>query len=645
MNRTFTIFIIFVSIVGLLIFLAANDIQQQPIQQVKQQYLADLDDFAKSIEILQKAANELNESEESIKNLQNAHLQARIAFKKFEYLLSYLDAQAVKDYLNGAPLLSFERAAPSLSILEPEGLQVLDEMIFSDEVVESKAEINKKIETLVYQFNQIQTFQQQQYFTDRQVFESIRFQLVRILTLGITGFDTPGSLNAIPEAKASFESMYIAFKPYIQYLNTDKSAIIDALFKNAIIYLDKNQDFENFDRLTFIKNYINPLYKEILNAHLYFGIETIKEVSTGKKSVNYFAENIFDEDFLNAAYYLQLDDKTDTKAMAALGKLLFFDPILSTNNERACASCHNPKMAFTDGKSKSIGLDFKGTVNRNAPTIINSVYTERFFHDLRAEMFDQQVDHVVFNEKEFNTDYKEIFNKLNQSKEYQQLFQQSFGQFFEQPINKNALTTALSAYVKSVSSFNSEFDKYIRGETDEYSEAAKRGFNLFMGKAACGTCHFAPTFAGLVPPHFKESEGEVLGVPATTDTINPKLDADLGRYDNGRMKERAEHLRNAFKTVTVRNVALTAPYMHNGVYSTLEEVVDFYNRGGGLGLGLAVPNQTLSGDALGLTQGEIKDLVIFMETLTDTTNLTQIPVALPQFEDEKLNNRVIGGKY
>jgi len=399
MNRTFTIFIIFVSIVGLLIFLAANDIQQQPIQQVKQQYLADLDDFAKSIEILQKAANELNESEESIKNLQNAHLQARIAFKKFEYLLSYLDAQAVKDYLNGAPLLSFERAAPSLSILEPEGLQVLDEMIFSDEVVESKAEINKKIETLVYQFNQIQTFQQQQYFTDRQVFESIRFQLVRILTLGITGFDTPGSLNAIPEAKASFESMYIAFKPYIQYLNTDKSAIIDALFTNAIIYLDKNQDFENFDRLTFIKNYINPLYKEILNAHLYFGIETIKEVSTGKKSVNYFAENIFDEDFLNAAYYLQLDDKTDTKAMAALGKLLFFDPILSTNNERACASCHNPKMAFTDGKSKSTGLDFKGTVNRNAPTIINSVYTERFFHDLRAEMFDQQVDHVVFNEK------------------------------------------------------------------------------------------------------------------------------------------------------------------------------------------------------------------------------------------------------
>ena len=166
-----------------------------------------------------------------------------------------------------------------------------------------------------------------------------------------------------------------------------------------------------------------------------------------------------------------------------------------------------------------------------------------------------------------------------------------------------------------------------------------------MGKAACGTCHFAPTFAGLVPPHFKESEGEVLGVPATIDTINPKLDTDLGRFDNGRMKERADHMRNAFKTVTVRNVALTGPYMHNGVYSTLEEVVDFYNRGGGLGLGLDVPNQTLSGDALDLTQGDIKDLVIFMETLTDTTGLTQIPVVLPQFDDEKLNKRVIGGKY
>jgi cytochrome c peroxidase len=645
MKKTFTILIFFVAIVGVFIFLAANAVQEQPIEKVKAQYLADLEGFALAIQDLKSAANDLNESEEQVKTLQTAHLNARLAFKKFEYLLSYLDPEAVRDFLNGAPLLSFERSAPSLSILNPEGLQILDEMIFSDEIVENKAEIIKKINTLVLQFTQIQKFQQRQYFNDRQIFEATRFQLIRILTLGITGFDTPGSLNAIPEAKVSFEAMQMSFLPYLPYLEKVEAIKIDNLFSNSILYLTDNQDFESFDRLIFIKKYLNPLYAAILKAHQKLGLETINEVTTAKQSVNYFANNIFAEDFLNPRFYLQLDDKTDTKEVIELGRTLFFDPILSTNNERACASCHNPKKGFTDGKLKSTALDFKGTLDRNAPTLLNSVYAERFFYDLRAEMFDQQVDHVVVNEKEFHTNYKAIFEKLNQSKEYQQLFQASFGHFFDDPINKNTITTALSAYVKSLSSFNSDFDKYIRGETATYSEAAARGFNLFMGKATCGTCHFAPTFSGLVPPHFQESESEVLGVPSNLDTIHPVLDADLGRFDNKKIKEKADHFRNAFKTVTVRNVAITAPYMHNGIYGSLEEVVQFYNRGGGTGIGLDVPNQTLSGDALGLTRGEINDIVIFMETLTDTTGLTEIPKYLPAFEDKKLNKRTIGGKY
>jgi cytochrome c peroxidase len=145
--------------------------------------------------------------------------------------------------------------------------------------------------------------------------------------------------------------------------------------------------------------------------------------------------------------------------------------------------------------------------------------------------------------------------------------------------------------------------------------AVKRGFNLFMGKAQCGTCHFAPTFFGNVPPFYGTSESEVLGVPKVWDTLNPVLDADIGRY---KFMEFPDFM-HAFKTSTVRNAELTKPYMHNGGFKSLEDVVDFYDRGGGAGMGLDVPNQTLPDKKLNLTAAEKKDIVAFMKALTDTT--------------------------
>jgi len=165
------------------------------------------------------------------------------------------------------------------------------------------------------------------------------------------------------------------------------------------------------------------------------------------------------------------------------------------------------------------------------------------------------------------------------------------------------------------------------------------GFNLFMGKAGCATCHFPPTFSGLVPPLFYESESEVLGVPAENVGVDAILDDDMGRYHNGRSKEFFENYKNSFKTVTLRNIALTAPYMHNGVFNTLEEVMEFYNNGGGAGMGIEVPNQTLPADSLHLTQYEQTAIITFMEALTDTVNLTSKPKSLPIFEDDYLNSR------
>jgi cytochrome c peroxidase len=152
------------------------------------------------------------------------------------------------------------------------------------------------------------------------------------------------------------------------------------------------------------------------------------------------------------------------------------------------------------------------------------------------------------------------------------------------------------------------------------SEDVKKGFNLFMGKANCATCHFAPHFSGLVPPFFNENESEVLGV--TTRPIKQlpvELDQDLGRGNSPVKKEKSWIYDYSFKTVTVRNIALTKPYFHNGAFNTLEEVLDFYNEGGGEGLGLKMKNQTLAPDKLNLTPTEIKEIIAFLNALTDVS--------------------------
>jgi cytochrome c peroxidase len=135
-----------------------------------------------------------------------------------------------------------------------------------------------------------------------------------------------------------------------------------------------------------------------------------------------------------------------------------------------------------------------------------------------------------------------------------------------------------------------------------------------MGKAQCATCHFIPLFNGLIPPDYAVTEFEVLGTTVDDDLAHPRLSPDSGRYGAYPLP----FFRGAFKTPTVRNAALTAPYMHNGGFRSLEAVVQLYNRGGGVGLGLNVPDQTLSADSLRLSTAEVNDLVLFIHSLTDS---------------------------
>jgi cytochrome c peroxidase len=300
--------------------------------------------------------------------------------------------------------------------------------------------------------------------------------------------------------------------------------------------------------------------------------------------------------------------------VVTLGRKLFADPILAGNNQRSCATCHDPAKGFTDGLPRSLTLDNVHTVSRNAPTLWNAALQRDLFHDHRQRFLENLVDEVLSNKEEMNSSSEQVAEKVNAAPGYRDMVADAFG---SEQVTPEQVNIAIASYLRTLLSLNARFDQYMRGHNAAMNEQEILGYNLFMGKAKCGTCHFVPFFNGSKPPMYDIVESEVIGVPGNADSLHPVPDADRGRI----LVSRNPIHDNAFKTPTVRNIALTAPYMHNGVYKTLEEVVEFYNKGGGAGLGLLIENQTLPFDKLNLTDKEKKALVAFMHTLTDTSPL------------------------
>jgi len=514
---------------------------------------------------------------------------------------------------------------------------VLDEMIYDDDI--NFKELKRKLGLLIEHSKKVYKTHQQKVYQNRYYFEAVRRQIIRIFTLCLTNFDTPGSANGITESAISLKKMQQQLKYYSKVFEQKNKFLLNKLnflFDASITYLNECNNFDDFNHLSFYKNFLQPLYSCLLESHNALDYSTIDEISDLPQPVNYTSTQFFDDDFLNASFYADIYPRNISKKRAALGKLLFYEPAIAHNLKGSCASCHLPEKGFTDGLRKSADFMSNNEMQRNTPTIINTVYADRFFWDLEESTLAKQIEKVVVNHKELQMNFTKIAERLNKSKAYKKYFEKAYP---EMGIKKWSIVNALSNYMLTLNSFNSPFDKFIRGESSNLDNTIVDGFNLFMGKAGCATCHFPPTFSGLVPPLFYESESEVLGVPAENDKTNLILDEDMGRYHNGRNKEFFENYKNSFKTITLRNVALTAPYMHNGVFSTLEEVMEFYNNGGGAGMGIEVPNQTLPADSLHLTKYEQAAIITFMEALTDTTNLTAKPKILPVFEDDYLNSR------
>src|SRR5690606_12506621 len=183
----------------------------------------------------------------------------------------------------------------------------------------------------------------------------------------------------------------------------------------------------------------------------------------------------------------------------SLGRRLIFDPRLSKTG-MSCATCHDPRKAFSDGREKALASD-GGSLARNTPGLSHAAFQTLQFWDLRARRLEDQIEHLVIDEREFGTQFTDILQYLRRHPDYPARFHKAFGSTAEDPdpVNVNTLNKALAQYVRSLARWNTPLDRYVRGETEFLDPTVRRGFNLFMGKAVCATCHFPPTFNGTVP--------------------------------------------------------------------------------------------------------------------------------------------------
>jgi len=275
------------------------------------------------------------------------------------------------------------------------------------------------------------------------------------------------------------------------------------------------------------------------------------------------------------------------EAKIRLGHDLFFDVRLSMDNSMSCATCHAPEHAFADGRRYPSGFRGK-TLRRNSPTVLNAAYTVPQFWDGRATGLEAQATMPIMSNDEMNMGSEDlVVRRLEEDASYPAAFRQVYG---SRP-NLKLVGDAVAAFEQTLVTPDSPFDRYARGDRAALDDRQKRGLLLFVGKAACTQCHSGPNFT--------DGGFYNLGVDS----------ADDGRYEV--TKNAAD--RGAFKTPTLRNVALTAPYLHDGSMATLEEVVDFYNRGGG-----AHPGKSSRIFELDLTPAERTDLVAFLRALTGT---------------------------
>ncbi len=314
-----------------------------------------------------------------------------------------------------------------------------------------------------------------------------------------------------------------------------------------------------------------------------------------------------------------LDKNPMTPKKVALGRLLFFDPILSGENTISCAHCHHPDHGLADGRALSMGFGGGGigpertggdVLGRSAPSLWNAAYQKWQFWDGRADDLEAQAAGPITNEHEMGQDPDELVKELRAIPEYVELFDEAFDQQGAEAVTFDNVTAAVAAFERTLRSVNSRFDRYAAGNVNALTHQEREGMKLFRSlKTRCFECHNFPTFA--------DDTFRVIGVP------------DKGEHDRGRAGVPGEGPDGAFKTPTLRNIELTAPYMHNGAFATLEDVIKFYAKGGGRGEPKPPAGMDDKIGKFEITDAEIADLVAFLKSLTDLSLQPVPPERVP----------------
>ena len=276
-----------------------------------------------------------------------------------------------------------------------------------------------------------------------------------------------------------------------------------------------------------------------------------------------------------------------TRSKVELGERLFFDPLLSRDRTISCSSCHLPSLAFSDGEPKSIGIEGRIGI-RNAQSLVNIAYQSLFFWDGGALTLENQVFAPLQDHNEMDADLKEVLDRLNANASYRQTFEEAFNE----DANLRTLTQALAAFQRSIRSGGARYDRYLSGDEGAMTTTEQRGLMLFEGKAGCNTCH----------------SGFLLTDKSFQNNGLAFANADSGR---ARVTLLSEDF-GKFRVPSLRNVADTAPYMHDGRLATLEAVIDHYDQGG-----TGARGQHEAVVPLGLTDQEKRDLIAFLHSLSD----------------------------
>jgi cytochrome c peroxidase len=299
-----------------------------------------------------------------------------------------------------------------------------------------------------------------------------------------------------------------------------------------------------------------------------------------------------------------------------LGRYLFFDPVLSADGSVSCASCHQPDRGFSDGRGRSVGASGH-PLRRSAPSLWNVAFQQRFFWDARAGSLEEQMMGPLYDEHEMATSPQQLLATLNGIPQYRELFRQAWPEDYQSAgaqIRLDHIYEAIAAFQTSLISLNSRYDQYAHGYADALTGSEKEGLNVFRSFVArCAECH--------TPPLFTNQQIAVIGTP----------DPEGMPFDPGASESLGEPtLRGGFKVPSLRNIELTAPYMHSGRFATLREAVAFYTGG----RGHAVPE----GEELkihwhiwepNLSDAELDRLVDFLATLTDESFKPREPAELP----------------